>query len=146
MRAIFILILSISIVSCTSVDTDNLVSMDIVDSLQNRIAELEAEPGFVHNVYFWLKEGTSEDLIRAWTSEMAGFKDIPSVSSFYHGPPAMTEREVVDNSYDYSISVHFTDKAAHDAYQEDPIHLKMIDNHKDIWERVQVYDNFAGSR
>jgi len=74
-----------------------------------------------------------------------GLKALSEVSSIYrvyYGPPAMSPRDVVDNSYDFALVCHFRDAAAEQAYQVDPIHLKFIEDYKDLWDRVQVYDNF----
>lgn len=113
-----------------------------VKNLEKQIENMENEkPGFIHNVYFWLKEGVSEADKAAWIKELQGMENIESVASYYYGPPAMSDREVVDDSFDYSISVYFKDKAHHDMYQKDQIHLDMIEHHSHLWERVQVYDN-----
>ena len=101
------------------------------------------KPGFIHNVYFYLKEGINENEKQAWIDELLAMEKIESVMSLYGGPPANTPRDVVDNSYDYTISVYFTSRENHDAYQADPIHHQMIDNHKHLWERVVVFDNLV---
>ncbi|NNE28981.1 MAG: Dabb family protein [Saprospiraceae bacterium] len=68
---------------------------------------------------------------------------IESIQEVYWGPPAMTPREVVDNSYDYAFVVHFKNVQAHDAYQVDKLHLDFIEASKHLWEDVQVYDNLV---
>ena len=76
---------------------------------------------------------------------LGGLKSLGAISSIqkmYIGPPGPTEeRGVVDNSYSYALIVHFQDVEGHDAYQIDPIHLKFIEDHKDKWTKVVVYDN-----
>ena len=56
------------------------------------------------------------------------------------GPPAGTQREVVDNSYGVCLVVRFENKAGHEYYQTAEKHVQFIERNKDIWERVQVYD------
>ena len=98
---------------------------------------------FIHTVFFWLKEGISDADKAKFIAGVKTLGGIETVSKFYFGPPAMTPRGVVDNSYDYAINVHFTDKAAHDVYQDVPVHHKFVEDCKDLWERVQVYDNLV---
>lgn len=72
-------------------------------------------------------------------------QNIATVKSCYVGPPASTEkRDVVDNSFHYALLMHFDDMAGQDVYQVDPIHLKFVEDHKDKWVKVIVYDNLVG--
>lgn len=96
---------------------------------------------FVHMVYFWLKEGVTEQEKQSLMKdcrELLG--TIPSVRSLIVGKPAGTPREVVDNSYSVGLVVYFDDAKGHDLYQEAEKHLEFIDRNQHIWERVQVYD------
>jgi hypothetical protein len=69
---------------------------------------------------------------------------VESIEKMYVGPVAPTEaRGVVDNSYNLALIVHFSDIAGQDAYQIDPVHLKFVDEHKDKWTKVIVYDNLV---
>jgi hypothetical protein len=99
---------------------------------------------FIHTVYFWLKDGTSEtasaQLMRD-CRELLG--KIPTVRHLWAGAPAMTPRAVVDNSYSVGLTVVLDDAAGHDVYQEHPLHKEFIARHKEHWARVQVYDFFA---
>lgn len=96
--------------------------------------------GFVHTVYFWLKEGTTEADKTAFEGGLATLGTISTVQTIFFGPPAHTPRDVVDNSYGYGLTLLFANRADQDAYQVDPIHDAFIAAHKHIWERVQVYD------
>ena len=99
---------------------------------------------FVHTVFFWMKEGVSDEQKADFQKNgLAALSKIGSIYKFYAGPPAGTPREVVDNSYDFALICHFENSAAQDSYQDDPIHLKFIEDYKDLWERVQVYDNLV---
>ncbi len=96
---------------------------------------------FIHTVYFWLKQGTPqaarEQLIGDCLSLLG---KVPTVRQIFAGPPAMTPREVVDNSYGVGLTVIMDDKAGHEVYQEHPLHIDFIARNKEHWERVQVYD------
>jgi len=95
----------------------------------------------VHTVIFWLKKDLSEDQQVVFTNEVKTLGEISSVESFHLGTPAPTpKRPVIEDSYDYAITVVLKDMDAHDDYQMDPIHLDFIDKCKDMWERVVIYD------
>jgi len=47
---------------------------------------------------------------------------------------------VIDDSYDFCLTVILKDLAAHDKYQEDEIHLGFIEACSHMWERVKIYD------
>lgn len=113
-----------------------------IADLEQQVADLEkvSKPGFIHTVYFWLKEGTTDEQKEAFERGMESLREVASVRALHFGPPAMTPRDVVDNSYDYGLTMFFEDAAGQDAYQVDAIHEKLIEDHRDIWERVQVYD------
>lgn len=97
---------------------------------------------FVHVVYFWMKEGTPEAAVRQTVEGCHRFlAKIPGVRHLWAGRPAMTPRDVVDNSYDVGLCVVLDDDdAAHDVYQKHPLHLEFIAANKEHWKRVQVYD------
>ena len=65
---------------------------------------------------------------------------IPSVRHLWAGVPAMTPRDVVDNSYDVGLCVAFDDTAGHDVYQTHPLHHDFIARNKAHWDRVIVRD------
>jgi hypothetical protein len=95
----------------------------------------------VHTVIFWLKKDLSEDQRNIFIKEVKTLGEISSVDSFLLGTPAATpKRPVVEDSYDFAITVVLKDMVAHDDYQADPIHLEFIDNCKEMWERVVIYD------
>ena len=96
---------------------------------------------FVHVVFFWMKPDAPpahrEQLLADCLSFLSG---IPGVVAFDAGRPAMTPREVVDNTYDVGLLTVFADKAAHDAYQVHPLHLQFIERNKANCDRVKIYD------
>ena len=95
----------------------------------------------VHTVIFWLKKDLTEDQKLIFINEVNTLGEISSVENFHLGTPAPTpKRPVIEDSYDYAITVVLKDMEAHDHYQVDPIHLEFIDKCKDLWERVVIYD------
>ncbi len=96
---------------------------------------------FIHTVYFWLRPGTppaARDRLIRDCREFLG--RIPTVRQLWAGPPAMTPRDVVDNSYAVGLTVVLNDRTGHDIYQAHPLHEEFIRRNKTHWQRVQVYD------
>ena len=96
---------------------------------------------FIHVVLFWLKPNAPAAAREQVGAEArALLAKIPGVRHCWAGEAAMTPREVVDNSYDVGLCVALDDKAAHDVYQDHPLHQEFIARNKAQWARVQVYD------
>ena len=111
---------------------------------ENSESENMSTPGLIHTVYFWTKEGTSKEDLAAFEKGLVTLGTCPQIQTYYWGPPAPTEaRGVIDNSYAYAINVHFATLEDEAAYQVEPIHLKFIEDHNAIWEKVVVYDNLV---
>ena len=94
----------------------------------------------VHNVYFWLKNDLDHEAFKAFEQGLETLTHDPVVKSGYYGKPASTDRDVVENSYDYGLVLVFNDLAAHDQYQAGAVHLKFVDEHLVKWARVIVHD------
>ena len=94
----------------------------------------------IHSVYFWLADGLSDADIQQFWDGVSSLLTIKTVDHGYVGKPASTEkRPIIDDTYDCALIVTFSDKAAHDAYQEDPIHDAFRELSQ-LWQRVQIYD------
>lgn len=96
---------------------------------------------FIHTVFFWLNEDVAESGKQQLIDDCKTLLgSISTVRFLAVGPPAGTPREVVDNSYDVGLVVHFVDESGHDVYQGAEAHLEFIERNRDNWKRVQVYD------
>jgi len=96
---------------------------------------------FVHVVYFWIKPGAPDAARSNLVEDCRKYLGkIPTVRHIWTGRPAMTPREVVDNSYDVGLCVVLDDSPGHDVYQEHPLHKEFIARNREHWKRVQVYD------
>lgn len=103
--------------------------------------DADIDPGLIHNVYFWLKEDITDEERKAFLHGVKQLGNVASVQRIFIGKPANTEnRDVVDNSFDYSLQLWFEDQAGQNAYQIDPIHLKFVEL-QDLWTKVVVRDN-----
>ena len=133
--------------ACQEKNTSEL-NQEIAD-LKSKLEELKTlknknETGFIHTVFFWMKEGVTEEQKKEFMDNgLVELIKVPSIYEAFIGPAAQTPREVVDNTYDAALICHFKNKADHDIYQGHDIHLQFIEKYKDLWGRVQVYDNLV---
>ena len=102
----------------------------------------KAGPLIGHMVYFKLKDATPanrEKLVEACKKYLA---DHEGVVFFSAGVLADSfKRDVNDREWDVALHLVFTDKAAHDKYQDHPEHLKFIEENKANWAKVRVFDS-----
>jgi Stress responsive A/B Barrel Domain len=96
--------------------------------------------GFVHTVFFWLKDNSNQAHKEALHEGLKKLAQIPEIKTAYIGQPASTRREVIDSSYDFSISFVFVSAADQEIYQVHADHLKFIENCSYLWSSVKVYD------
>ncbi|MBU4461226.1 MAG: Dabb family protein [Verrucomicrobia bacterium] len=95
---------------------------------------------FVHAVFFWLNKGISAADRKAFDAGLKSLLAIKTIRQGHVGKPAVTDRPVIDRTYDRGLTVVFETKSDHDAYQSDPIHLKFVKTCSVHWIRVLVYD------
>ena len=96
---------------------------------------------FIHTVYFWLTESAGEDVRGKMLTDIPFLLgQIPPVRHCWVGKPAMTPRDVVDNSYSVGLCVALDDVKGHDEYQAHALHAEFIARYKQYWKKVQVYD------
>lgn len=97
---------------------------------------------FIHSVYFWLKNPDSQDDRAAFEKSLKKFINSSKVIVSKHiGVPASTNREVIDNTYTYSLIISFKNKEMHDKYQEEEVHKTFISESQDLWKKVLIYDS-----
>ena len=77
----------------------------------------ELEGGFFHMVFFWLINDTAE-VKEQFLKELKNFVvQVEEIKKVHIGPPADTERDVIDNTYSYSLVITFDSKKEHDIYE-----------------------------
>ncbi len=95
---------------------------------------------FIHHVFFWLKQPVSQEMRTKFEGELRKLVTVETIVDYHLGIPAPTGRDVIDNTYSYSLLTIFRNKADQDIYQTHPTHLKFIEESQDLWEKVVVYD------
>jgi len=97
---------------------------------------------FVHTVFFWLKNPESNVDRQKFEASLKQFiTDSEYVKASHIGTPSVAERDVIDSSYTYSLMVTFPSREEHDKYQVEPAHLVFINECKDLWSKVLIYDS-----
>ena len=95
----------------------------------------------IHTVFFWLKEGLEESERQRFTVAAKKLGEIGLAKQCHVAAPVPSDREVVDASFDFSLHMVFDNTADQDAYQIHADHDVFIDECKDLWTKVVVYDS-----
>ena len=102
------------------------------------------EPQLAHMVYFTLNQDTDaakKKLVAACKKHLSGHE-----GTVYFSAGVIVkelQREVNDRNFHVALHMVFRDKAAHDKYQTHPRHLKFIQENKDSWSGVRVFDSYV---
>lgn len=95
---------------------------------------------FIHSVYFWLPRDITSSDRETFDKGVAALCSIPGVRHGWAGPPASTNRPVIDRTYDCGLVLVFDDKRSHDAYQEHPVHDAFRKDCERFFNKVAIYD------
>jgi len=100
------------------------------------------DPAFVHTVYFWLK---NPENIQERTAIEASLKKFMQNSKYaqtkFVGTPPKATRDIVDDSFTYSLVLTFSSAEEQEKYQKEEAHLIFIEESQDLWKKVVVYDS-----
>jgi hypothetical protein len=94
-----------------------------------------------HHVFFTLKNNDSATVDSLVADCQKYLKDHDGVVDFSVGRRDAELNREVNAKFDVSLHVIFRDRAAHDAYQTEPMHLEFIERQKENWAQVQVCDS-----
>lgn len=106
-----------------------------------------AEPQLAHMVFFTLADDTPDNqhkLVAACDKYLTGHD-----GTVYYSAGAIAQdfdRDVNDRDFDVALHVVFANKAAHDKYQTHPRHLKFIEENKELWSKVRVFDSYVSGK
>lgn len=95
-----------------------------------------------HMVYFALKDNSDaakKKLVDACKKLLTKHDG----EVFFAAGTLVTElkREVNDRDWDVALHIVFQNMAAHDKYQDHPRHKQFIDENRDNWKKVRVFDS-----
>ena len=100
---------------------------------------------FIHHVFFWLKNPKNKQDHDKLLAGLKGLGKIKEIKMAHIGLPSINDfdKSVTDASYSFSVLLVFNNKADEEKYLVNPLHKKFIDDHKDLWSKVVVYDSSA---
>ncbi|MDY3556506.1 Dabb family protein [Gemmata sp. JC717] len=102
----------------------------------------DKKPMIGHMVYFKLKDNTPEGRKKLVAACEKYLSEQPGTVFFSAGEIGDDfKRDVNDRDWDVALHLVFVDKAAHDKYAVDKEHLKFIDENKETWAKVRVFDS-----
>ena len=98
--------------------------------------------GIEHVVFVWLKNpGNSKDRRALVETSRELAATIPQIRSFRWGTAVQSERPIVDDTYDLALVMHFADRAALEAYENNPAHTRAAKSVlRPLARKVVVYD------
>jgi hypothetical protein len=97
----------------------------------------------VHDVYFTLNDNSSDARAKLVRDCYKYLSNHPGIVFFAAGQLVESHtRDVNIRNWDVSLHIVFKNKDYHDQYQEASDHHKFIDENKDNWKSVRVFDSF----
>jgi hypothetical protein len=99
-------------------------------------------PQLAHMVYFKLKDTSPASRAKLAAACKLYLSGHEGAVYFATGTLSDLNRPVNDRDFDVSLHIVFANRAAHDKYQDHPRHLKFIEENKDNWEKVRVFDSY----
>lgn len=103
--------------------------------------QIENQKKLNHVVLCWLKEPGDRENIKKIITMTQSFQSIPGVLDAQAGKVVLSDRKIVDDSFDVGILIQVQDEAALQQYLDHPRHQKAKDEILlPLIEKVLVYD------
>ena len=97
-----------------------------------------------HTVYFELKDHSPEKCEKLVEACYSLLSSIEGAICLHAGVrESDLNRDVNDQQFHVGLVVIFESRAAHDAYQTHENHLKFLEENKDNWASVRIFDAAA---
>lgn len=130
---------------CVSLVCLGLAGYILVNAQNRSEAGGKKGPMLAHMVYFSLKDNSADakkKLVAACDKYLSKHP-----GEVFYGTGTRCEdldRAVNDKDFDVALHIVFANRAAHDKYQDAPRHKQFIDENKDNWTKVRVFDAVVG--
>jgi hypothetical protein len=97
-----------------------------------------------HNVFFALKDNSADSKKKLVDACKKYLSKHPGEVFFAAGTRAEDlNREVNDQDFDVGLHIVFKDKASHDTYQDAARHKQFIEENRENWKKVRVFDSIV---
>ncbi|MEP0368283.1 MAG: Dabb family protein [Cyclobacteriaceae bacterium] len=93
----------------------------------------------MHTVLVWAHDEANLNILIAESKEL--LEVIDEVKTYFVGTPAMTPRDVVDNTYSVLLTMTFESQEDLKTYLDHPAHVAFLKKHKANWDRILIYDS-----
>lgn len=123
--------------------TVTVLALVLTSSLMAQITDTMKtfDSNFAHIVYFWFNEPNNEEHRERFESSLTKFLNASKFAKTrFMGTPPKAVRDVVDDSFTYNLVVTFESAESQKMYQDEEAHLVFIEECKDLWKKVIVYD------
>jgi hypothetical protein len=119
-----------------------IASLIVAASLMFFIVGCQSQPPQVtHVVFCWLKTPGKEADRQRLIDEADKLKQIPGVVALVSGRPIVSNRQIVDSTWDVAFVFTFKDEDALNAYLRNPMHLRAVnDVLRPLAARMIIYD------
>ena len=98
-------------------------------------------PNLAHHVFFKLNDRSDEAIQTLLTACKKYLDDHDGLIGFSVGTRDRELDREVNQDFDVSLHCVFQDRPAHDAYQTAERHLQFIEENKENWAEVRVFDS-----
>ena len=117
--------------------------MNTLTDTQAQATTHQGEMPFIHHVFFWLKDAKNDKDHAQLLAALKELGKIEHIKMAHIGSPSISEfdKPVTDASYSFSVMLVFNSKAEEEKYLVHPLHKKFIDENKNLWSKVVVYDS-----
>lgn len=121
-----------------------LATMAVVAGSSLGIGATKVEgPQLAHMVYFKLKDNSPASRAKLTAACKLFLSNHPGTVYFGTGTIAGDLASALnDRNFDVSLHLVFVNKDAHDKYHAHPRHLKFIEENKDNWVKIRVFDSY----
>ena len=101
----------------------------------------------VHDVFFALNDNSAESIQKLIDDCYKYLSSQDGIVFFAAGPRVEeSTRQVNVQDWDVALHVVFDSKDLHDKYQDADDHHKFIDENKQNWKSVRVFDSFIAEK
>jgi hypothetical protein len=95
-----------------------------------------------HNVFFTLKDRSETSRTRMLASCRKYLTSHPGIVFFACGVlQEELSRPVNDRDFDIALHIVFDSKASHDVYQDAPRHHAFVEENREGWAKVRIFDS-----
>jgi len=98
------------------------------------------EPGIHHIVLVWLKLSGSPTYRKQIIARSQELDKIPGVISVNAGRSLVSNRDIVDHSFDVGLDITFETPEDLERYLTHPDHLRFVEEIKPLVQKIVVYD------